>query len=30
VNSPQIIAKGHECLRELPAGAQLPSTTVVP
>jgi hypothetical protein len=30
VNSPQIAAKGHECLRELPAGAQLPSTTVVP
>jgi hypothetical protein len=30
LNSPQINAKGHECLRELPAGAQLPSTTVLP
>jgi hypothetical protein len=30
LHSPQIIAKGHECLRELAAGARLPSTTVLP
>jgi hypothetical protein len=28
--SPQILAKAHECQRVLPAGTQLPSTVVTP